>query len=84
MSLKKKNKTPKWVKKVERSDPRKAFPDGGGWVPLALSPAHRSKAAFGLLPKAIRVKIHVGPTKVGEVRAKNVRASRTLTPETLP
>lgn len=56
-------------------------------MPLPLSPAHRSKAAFGLLPKPISLnclKIHVGPTKVGEVRSKNVRASRTLTPETLP
>ena len=71
----------KWAKEVERSDPRKAFQnavdpaDGGGWVPLALSPRHRGKAAFGLPPKPVRGKIHVGPTKMGEIRAKNMRAS---------
>jgi len=74
-------KNSKWAKEVERSDPRKAFQnamdpaDGDGWVPLVLSPAHRSKAAFGLPPKRVRGKIHVGPMKLGEVRAKNVTAS---------
>lgn len=74
MTLDAVKKNSKRAKEVERSDPRKAFQDA--WtlqmgVAGSPSPCPQHTEA----PKRVRGKIHAGPMKMGEIKAKDVRAS---------
>lgn len=51
---------------------------------LALSIAHRCKAAFGLPSQWGMGKIHVGPTEIGKTRAKKCGGSLNHDPKYLP